>query len=270
VSKSSLPIGVFDSGVGGVTVASKLKEMFPHEDFIYVGDTKRNPYGQRSVEQIIEFSLEIVKYLESKSIKLGVIACNTITVTAIEAIRKVVNYPVIGVASGIKTAATMSKNKKIAVLATQATINSHCHRKIAAEDYPELTILEQPCPVLAHLIETGNLSGEEIEEPIREYLQPIMEAGVDTAVLGCTHFPFVQELMEEVSCHQIAFVNPAMETALEVKNLLEKEGLLNLQQKTGSMELCFTEGAERGGKLAGISIPAGSYSVKEILIPPYK
>lgn len=270
MSKRSLPIGVFDSGVGGITVASKLKELFPHEDFIYVGDTKRNPYGPRPVEEILKFSLEIAKYLERKSIKLGVIACNTITVISLEAIRKAVNYPVIGVSRGIKTAAALNKNKKVAVMATQATINSHSHRQAAAAEYPELTIVEQACPALAHLIEMGKLSGEEILEPIREYLVPVMEAGVDTAVLGCTHFPFVQTLMEEVSHHKIAFVDPAMETALKVQALLEKEQLLNPQQKIGSMELCFTAGAERGGKLAGILIPAGSYSVKEIFLPPYK
>ena len=264
MERNRQPIGVFDSGVGGLTVVNKLRMLLPHENIIYVGDTKRNPYGSRTPEEIFSYTRDILRFMSEKEVKLVAIGCNTVTAVAYETVRKEVPYPLIGMSRGIRTAREISAKKKIAVFATDLTIANHSHKKMAAAIDPDIEIVEQACPALANLVERGVLSGEEIMEPLRRYTAPVIASGADTAIFGCTHFPFVQPLFEELCGDTIAFVDPAHEMALQTLEVLKKGGLLNYDRLPGYLRLCFTAEARRGGKLAEHLIPANEFTVEEI------
>ncbi len=263
MDRNKQPIGVFDSGVGGLTVVNKLRMLLPHENIIYVGDTKRNPYGSRTPEEIVSYTRDILQYMTAQGVKLVAIGCNTVTAVAYDIVRSEVPYPLIGMSRGIATAREITTTKKIAVFATELTISNHSHKKIAAID-PELEIIEQACPALANLIERGILSGEEIMSPLRKYTAPIIASGADTAIFGCTHFPFIQPLFEELCGDTIAFVDPAHEMALQTLDVLKKDNLLNEDAENGYLKLCFTAEPERGSRLAEHLIPANEFTVEKI------
>lgn len=266
MEKTKQPIGVFDSGVGGLTVVNKLRMLLPHENIVYVGDTKRNPYGSRSAAEILRFSREILQFMTAQHVKLVAIGCNTATAVAYDTIRHEVPYPVIGMSRGIQTAMDISSSKKIAVFATDLTIANHSHRQIAAAMDPDITIVEQACPALAGLIERGVLSGEEIMKPLRQYTAPVVQSGADTAIFGCTHFPFIQPLFEELCGDGIVFVDPAHEMALQTLEVLKKDNLLNKSAEPGYLRLCFTAAPERGKALASHLIPPNEFTVEEIAL----
>lgn len=248
--RQKLPIGVFDSGVGGLTVLTVLKAMFPYEDFVYVGDSANNPYGNRSVEDIKKMSLRIGDYLNSHPVKLAVVACNTIAVTAMDELREHCDFPLVEVSRGIDTAMAISPRKKIGVMATAATINSHKHQLLAEEKNSNVKFYEQACPEFAHLIEEGHISDDVIINKVDEYLDPLMTAGVDTVILGCTHFAFIKKLMEKNTGHNVVYVDPARETAEEVKRVLIEEDLCNPTREKGHVDLCFTAETEQAQNLA--------------------
>lgn len=264
MDRNKQPIGVFDSGVGGLTVVNKLRMLLPHENIIYVGDTKRNPYGSRTPSEIISYTRDILHYMTAQGVKLVAIGCNTVTAVAYDTVRSEVTYPLIGMSRGIATAREITTTKKIAVFATELTIANHSHKKIAAAIDPEIEIVEQACPALANLIERGVLSGNEILEPLKAYTAPVIASGADTAIFGCTHFPFIQPLFEELCGDSIAFVDPAHEMALQTLDVLKKDNLLNDDTENGYLKLCFTAEPERGGRLAEHLIPSNEFSVEKI------
>lgn len=264
MDRNKQPIGVFDSGVGGLTVVNKLRMLLPHENIIYVGDTKRNPYGSRTPSEIISYTRDILHYMTAQGVKLVAIGCNTVTAVAYDMVRSEVTYPLIGMSRGIATAREITTTKKIAVFATELTIANHSHKKIAAAIDPEIEIVEQACPALANLIERGVLSGNKILEPLKAYTAPVIASGADTAILGCTHFPFIQPLFEELCGDSIAFVDPAHEMALQTLDVLKKDNLLNDDTENGYLKLCFTAEPERGGRLAEHLIPSNEFSVEKI------
>lgn len=262
--KSSRPIGIFDSGVGGLTVMTVLKNKFPNEDFLYVGDTLNNPYGNRSDEEITELSLKIADYLTANDVKLAVVACNTITVVAFDEICKHTNYPVLGICKGVHTAIDISPKKKIGIMATMATINSHKHKQVAEAMNPKVQIFEQPCSDFAHLIETGHINDHIIDEKVTEYLDPLIDAGVDTIILGCTHFPFLKKLMERKTGNDIVYVDPAYETAAELQRVLTDQKLFNPQRTKGKLDLRFTANSEQASRLASLLLPPKEFSISSI------
>lgn len=264
MDRNKQPIGVFDSGVGGLTVVNKLRMLLPHENIIYVGDTKRNPYGSRTPSEIISYTRDILHYMTAQGVKLVAIGCNTVTAVAYDMVRSEVTYPLIGMSRGIATAREITTTKKIAVFATELTIANHSHKKIAAAIDPEIEIVEQACPALANLIERGVLSGNEILEPLKAYTAPVIASGADTAIFGCTHFPFIQPLFEELCGDSIAFVDPAHEMALQTLDVLKKDNLLNDDTENGYLKLCFTAEPERGGRLAEHLILSNEFSVEKI------
>jgi len=218
-----LPIGVFDSGVGGLSVLKVLQEQFPNEDFIYIGDNANNPVGNRSDDEITFLACRIAEALEKQPVKLMVIACNTFTVVALDEVRERVSVPVIGVSQGVKTAISESKSNTIGIMATVATVNSHIHKHVALEVDPEVLVWEQPCPELAGLIEQGHLDDFFVRDVCEEYVEPLLSREIDVVVLGCTHFPFVKPLLEELTAGRIQFVDPAYETSnLVCRILLQK------------------------------------------------
>lgn len=192
------PIGVFDSGIGGLTVVKELIRLLPGENIIYFGDTARTPYGCRPPTEILAFMNEILHFFTEQEVKMAVVACNTMTALGMDIAKKHYPFMLVGVNTGIHAAMAVSRNKKIGVIATQATVDSGKHRQAAEAIDPEATVYLQPCPKFVPLIEQEQFEGALIEEAALEYLLPLKKAQVDTLVLGCTHYPFIQQLISRI------------------------------------------------------------------------
>ena len=264
IERSRLPIGVFDSGVGGLTVMTVMRTVFPHEDFVYVGDNANNPVGNKPNDEITDIAVRIGRFLEQVPVKLAVVACNTFTVVALEELRRQLSYPSVGVCTGVHTAIDISPRKSIAIMATKATIDSHKHKESALKFNPNVSVWEQSCPDLAHIIEEGHLTDDIARAKAEEYIQPILEAGADTIVLGCTHFPFIKRLLERITGNDVVYVDPSYETATEVKRVLTEQQLLNPKHTTGKMDLCFTKDVELASKMASCLIPPKDFTIRSI------
>lgn len=265
-NQQKLPIGVFDSGIGGLTVLSVLRTMFPHEDFIYVGDNANNPVGNRPNEEISHIAMRIGHFLDSVPVKMAIVACNTFSVVSLDLLQKTFTFPVVGVSKGVHTAIDISPQKSIAIMATTATINSHKHKEEALQFAPQVSVYEQACPELAHLIEAGHTNDEMITEIVKEYLADSTSRGADTIVLGCTHFPFLKSLMEQITGPEVVYVDPSYETAQEVKTLLEAQDLLNPKRTAGTLDICFTKDIDLAKRMTERLIPASKFSIREITL----
>ena len=263
---SKRPIGVFDSGVGGLTVLAVLRRMFPHEDFIFVGDNMNNPVGNRPKEEISQIAMNIGHFLAKVPVKMAVVAFNTFSVVALDELQATFDFPVVGMAKGVRTAIDTSQTQKIAVMATKATIDSHKHIEEAHELQPAVAVWEQACPDLAHLIEQGHLDDHIVHSSLQQYLDPIIKSGSDTVVLGCTHFPFLMDLMQHMSGGNKTFIDPAYETAEEVKDILEAQQLLNSQSAKGKLDICFTKDKELAERMTSILIPPEDFNVRIITL----
>lgn len=208
------PIGVFDSGVGGLTVAREIMRNLPSERIVYFGDTARVPYGSKSKEIVLKYSRQIVRFLQTQEVKAIVVACNTASAMALETIREEIDIPIIGVVKpGAKVAARTTRNKKIGLIGTRGTVNSELYPAIIHEYDPRIQVIGQACPLLVPLVEEGWLKDEVTVEVTKRYLDPLLEQGVDTLILGCTHYPLLRSLMRQVAGESVTLVNPAYETA---------------------------------------------------------
>ncbi|MCC8141948.1 MAG: glutamate racemase [Lachnospiraceae bacterium] len=222
------PIGVFDSGVGGLTVAREIVRQIPGERILYFGDTARVPYGSKSQDTIIRFSRQIVHFLQTKGVKAVVVACNTASALALETIAPEMDIPVIGVViPGARVAAESTKNGKVGVIATKSTIDSGLYTRVITEIDPTVSVYGKACPLFVPLVEEGWLSDPVTVEVARRYLEPLLETGIDTLVMGCTHYPLLRDTLAQVLGEQVLLINPAYETARELKHLLEHEDLIN-------------------------------------------
>lgn len=266
VNHKQLPIGVFDSGIGGLTVLSVLRQMFPHEDFVYVGDNANNPVGNRPPEEINNIAINIGRFLEKVPVKMAVVACNTFSVVSLDALQKTFDYPVVGMSKGVRTAIEISPQKSIAVMATAATINSHKHKEEAEQLNRDVRIFEQACPELAHLIEEGHLSDELITGLLRDYLAESTGEGTDTIILGCTHFPFLKSVMEQITGPEVVYVDPSYETANEVKRILEAKDLVNPKRTAGKLDICFTKNIALAKRMTERLIPADAFTIREVTL----
>jgi glutamate racemase len=243
------PIGVFDSGIGGLTVIKELQALMPAEDIIYFGDTARTPYGSRPPAQILQFMNEILRFFQARDVKMAVVACNTMTALGLDIARK--NYPflLVGVNTGIRLSLLLTKNKRIGVIATQATVASGKHGKVAKEADPNATIYPVACPKFVPLVEAGRMEGFEAEAAAKEYLTPLIEANIDTLILGCTHYPLLYSPIRKVMGPHVTLVNPARETAIDAHNLLKKHQRL-ASARHGTTRLCFSADLDRVQTLA--------------------
>ncbi len=227
-NKKDAAIGIFDSGVGGLTVAREIMRLLPNEDIVYFGDTARVPYGSKSKETIIRYSEQIIRFLQTKNVKLIVIACNTASALALETVSKVVDIPVIGVVvPGARAAVEATGSKKVGVVATEATINSEIYTKVIQQDKPEIQVQGKACPLFVPIVEEGFAKHKIAEDVIDYYLSDMKESGVDTLILGCTHYPLLRTKIREYLGDSIHLVNPAYETALDVKRVLERDDIRN-------------------------------------------
>lgn len=224
----SQSIGIFDSGVGGLTVARHIMELMPHENTVYFGDTARVPYGSKSSETVIGYALEAVGFLEQSGVKMIVVACNTASAVALEKMRGASSVPVIGViAPGAAAAVQLTRSGVIGVIGTEGTITSQAYQKAIAEDMPSARVIGRACPLFAPLAEEGMSHHPVTVMLAREYLAPLLAQSIDTLILGCTHYPILVPGISEVTGQQVLLADPGIATALEVKDVLASTDLLN-------------------------------------------
>jgi len=217
------PIGMFDSGVGGLSVVREIIKQLPQESLIYFGDTAHVPYGSKKVEELITFADQITEFLIEKGAKIIVVACNTSSAVSLRYLAKKYSIPIIGVITpSIDTAIRSSKKNKIGVIATETTISSEVHKKLLLARKQNLEIFPQACPKFVPLVEKGEVDGDKAYVAAREYLFPLKEKGIDTLILGCTHYPFLEKVISEVMGPEVTIIDPASETALQTKKNLTK------------------------------------------------
>ncbi|MDQ3910878.1 MAG: glutamate racemase [Actinomycetota bacterium] len=228
------PIGVFDSGVGGLTVLAEIRDRLPYEHTVYFGDTARVPYGIRDLAEVRWFAFEIINYLVSLDVKLVVIACNTATAAAIKAAQRSFEVPIVGVIEpGARAAALETRNRRAAVLATEATVASRAYAKAIHLMDAGIEVYEQPCPKFVPLIERGIVDGPELEGVARGYLNPLIEHQVDAVILGCTHYPLISAPINRILGPEVRLISSAGQTALEVGRVLSRRGFLRRPKHSG-------------------------------------
>lgn len=228
------PVGVFDSGIGGVSVLLEIQRQLPAEDLIYVADSAHAPYGDKTVEAIQERAFSIVEFLISQHAKAIVVACNTATGIAVEALRARWPLPFVAIEPAVKPAAATTKTGIVGVLATRQTIASPRFTRLADTWANGARILAQPCPGLVEHIERGELVTERTRNLIASFVRPLIDQGADTLVLGCTHYPFVQPLISEIAGPGVAIINPAAAVARELRRRLQESGLSAPETHVGS------------------------------------
>ncbi len=244
------PIGIFDSGLGGLTVLQAVADLLPGEDLVYVGDTARYPYGERTPEQLRRSSTAIAEHLVEVGAKLLVVACNSATAAALPWLREHVEIPVIGVIEpGLRAAATVSRTGRTVVIGTTVTAASGVYEEANARLELGLDVTTLACPGLVELVERGVTEGPEVTAVIRSRLEPLLTARVDTLVLGCTHFPLLARPISQFVGRSVTLVSSADETAFEVRELLERTGWLNDGPAPGRHTFFTTGDAERFRRL---------------------
>jgi glutamate racemase len=223
-----LPIGVFDSGIGGLTVVRALIERLPQENILYFGDTARVPYGVKSADTIIQYATQITDFLVTHRVKLLIVACNTMAAVAVEAIHKRSPVPVLDVIeAGAAAAAGHTRNRRVGVIGTLATMDSGAYERAIRRRHPEIAIHSRACPLFVPLVEEGWLDHPVTRLTAEEYLAPLLAADIDTLVLGCTHYPLLQPLLEEVAGTTVGLIDSAHTTAEYAFRLLTDMRLLN-------------------------------------------
>lgn len=238
-------IGVFDSGIGGLTVAASLRRLLPHENILYIGDTARVPYGGKSRDTVERYSIEIGNLLLAGGAKMIVVACNTASALGVPRMKEVFEVPVVGVVvPGAKAAVDSTKNKTIGVIGTRATIASGAYEKAILALEPGATIHSAPCPLLVPLIEEGLIEDSVTDQMLRRYLEPLLSQGIDTLVLGCTHYPLLKNAIARIAGPSVSLVDSAENCALAVGHLLRESHLASPKKDNGQLEVTLTDSAE--------------------------
>ena len=223
-----MPIGVFDSGIGGLTVAREIMRQMPNEKIVYFGDTARVPYGSKSRETVARYSRPLVRFLLERKVKAIAIACNTASAYALPEIERDCPVPVIGVIRpGARTACECTKNGRIGVIATRATVSSDSYTDFIHEIMPGAQVFAQACPLLVPLVEEGLWEDPVTDEITRRYLASLLHHGIDTLIMGCTHYPLIRKTIGRAAGEKISLINPAYETAMELRSMLAELNLLS-------------------------------------------
>ncbi|HVO73161.1 MAG TPA: glutamate racemase [Ignavibacteriaceae bacterium] len=236
------PIGVFDSGIGGLTVVKKISQTFPNENIIYFGDTARVPYGSKSNSTVIEYSIQDARFLMSKGVKIIVAACNTASSVALNGVKKEFNLPVIGmIEPGAKSAAEKTTSGKIGVIGTRATINNKAYSKEIKKINPALEVYEKACPLFVPLAEEGWIKHPAAYQIAEEYLKELRERKIDTLVLGCTHYPILSEVIQEIIGRDVALIDSGVASAEAVNKELKEGGLFADRNIPGVQEFYVSD-----------------------------
>jgi glutamate racemase len=237
----SRPVGVFDSGVGGLTVLHECLVTMPHEEFVYLGDHARLPYGPRPLEEIRRFAREIGTYLEGQNVKLVLVACNAATSAALPRLQEELAVPVVGVITPEAHAAVQAtRNRRIGLLATEATVDAGRYAELVHALDAGADLVPVACPRLVPLIESADPFSAATTEAVREYAAPLKEAGVDTVILGCTHYPLIRPIFQRVFGREVTLVFSAEETAREVAETLERKGIESGEGREGTCRFLTT------------------------------
>lgn len=226
MGKEDFPVGIFDSGVGGLSVLRSIKHLMPQEDIVYVADQAHVPYGPRSLEEVRNFSLAITEFLLEQSVKLVVVACNTASAAALRYLRETFPHvPFVGMEPAVKPATEQTKSGVVGVLATEATFQGELYASVLERFAHGVKILQHTCPGLVSLIEQGLLNDERTKSILENALLPMLEEGIDTVVLGCTHYPFVIPLIKSIVGESVRVIDPAPAVARQVKRVLNMYGI---------------------------------------------
>lgn len=272
ISKDA-PIGVFDSGVGGLTVAREIMRQIPNEKIIYFGDTARVPYGSKSKETVTRFSRQILRFLQSHQVKTIVIACNTASAYALEDLEKETRVPMIGVVKpGAKAAVETTRNGRIGVIATEATIGSGLYPQYIEKLNRKVTVYGKACPLFVPLVEEGLWEDPVTDEIAKRYLSELIDIDIDTLILGCTHYPLISSTVGRIMGERVRLVNPAYETARELKEMLKARNLLHdapIPLGENRYQFYVSDGADKFKRFANSIIPYGILSAKTINIEEY-
>lgn len=250
------PIGIFDSGVGGLTVAAEVMNTLPAEDIIYFGDIARTPYGSKSQETVRRFSIEIAEFLIKQGVKMIVVACNTASSLALGTLKERFSLPIIGVIEpGVLKAIKSTKSKRIGVIGTQATISSNAYPEAIKTADPTILVISQSCPLFVPLVEEGWLEHEVTKLVAEEYLTPLKENQIDTLILGCTHYPFLKGIIQAVMGDEVVLVDSAVEVAEETKKVLSQNNGLRQQNPNPAYKFYVSDASakfvEVGKRLLG-------------------
>ena len=266
------PVGVFDSGVGGLTVAREIMRNLPSEKIVYFGDTARVPYGSKSKETVIRYSRQIIRFLQEQQVKAIVVACNTASAFALDTVRDEFDIPIIGVIeSGAKVAAARTRNKRVGIIGTVGTVGSGIHAQYLKKLDPGITVFGKACPLFVRLVEEGWLHDPVTVEVASRYLKELQDKDVDTLILGCTHYPLIRSTIRQVMGEEVCLVNPAYETALELGKLLEEQGLSSTgtEQKEFPYRFYVSDLADEFKEFANSILPYDVEMTKKIDIEKY-
>ncbi|HOY84179.1 MAG TPA: glutamate racemase [Candidatus Syntrophosphaera sp.] len=242
------PIGIFDSGVGGLTVYKAIRSAFSEEDLIYFGDTARVPYGPKSRNTIIEYSVQNARFLLQKGIKILIVACNTSSAVALPELMALTNIPIIGVIGpGAEMAARLTQTKRIGVIGTEGTVRSEAYSRAISEIIPEAEVFSRACPLFVPLVEEGWLEQPATRQIVHEYLDPYLALDIDTLVLGCTHYPLLKEMISEVLGARVALVDSADAIASYLRSLLPAE----YDGQAGTDKFYVSDNEDKFARIAG-------------------
>lgn len=246
------PIGIFDSGLGGLTVVREIIKVLPHEDLVYLGDTARIPYGTRSKETVVKFSFEDARFLLSKKVKCVVIACNTASSMAGDLLKRKLKVPVFEVISSATHAAFLAtRNRKVGVIGTRGTIGSGAYQRKLKSQNSKVKIYAKACPLFVSFIEEGEIDGPALEIVAKDYLSGFKREGIDTLILGCTHYPIIRRIIEkEVDHHKVRLIDPGATEAKNVFGYLKEKEMFNTQKGVGKQEYFVTDLTDRFKKVA--------------------
>jgi glutamate racemase len=239
------PIGVFDSGIGGLTVVKALRDLLPNENIVYLGDTARVPYGPKSPETVQRYAVELAGMLTGKNAKALVVACNTVSSVALPLLTKNFSMPVIGVIEpGARAALQATRNRHIGVIGTRATIRSGAYEKALRVADNDVQVSSRACPLLVPLIEEGLLDDDVTDQMILRYLEPMLADGIDTLVLGCTHYPLLTGTMTRLLNGQVTLVDSAQNCARAVEETLDQQLLRAAPSNRGELQVALTDAAD--------------------------
>jgi len=239
------PIGIYDSGVGGLTVLRAVRELLPHEDLLYFADQAKVPYGNRPLEEVRALAEGVTRYLMERGAKLIVVACNTASAAALKHLRALYpDFPFVGMEPAVKPAAEQTLSGKVGVLATPSTFQGEMYASVVERFAKDVQVFQATCPGMVRQIEKGYLSTPKTRMILEEALKPMLKEGADTLVMGCTHFPFVIPLIREIAGEDVRVIDPAPAVARQVKRVLEAGGLLRASDSVG--KTVFLTSAEAG------------------------
>ena len=270
--RRTAPIGVFDSGVGGLTVAREIMRHLPNENIVYFGDTARVPYGSKSKDNIIRYSRQIINFLMTKGVKAIVIACNTASAQALDVVQKEYEVPIIGVVEpGARAALEVTESKKVGVIGTEGTVRSGMYEKVIQGIQPDVFVTAKACPLFVPLVEEGFKDHHVTEEIIDYYLSSMRETDIDALILGCTHYPLLRSKIMEYVGDKIKLVNPAYETAMDLRKLLQENDMENpdVEGDHGSYSFYVSDAADKFKQFANSIMPYDIETTKQINIEEY-